>query len=116
MKHIKKGRKFHRKKGQREALLKSLGENLILRESIITTNEKAKELRGFLEKKITFAKKGGVLALRELQKYFSKKASQKLVKEISQTLMDRKGGYTRIIKIGPRAKDNVKMVKIEILK
>ncbi len=116
MKHQKKGRKLHRKKDQRRALLKGLGESLILEEKIITTEAQAKELRSFIEKKISLAKKGGVQAVRNLRKYFSENASQKLIKEIAPLMKDRAGGYTRITKIGPRKNDGASMVQIEIIK
>ena len=116
MKHQKKGRKLHREKGQRDALLKSLGENLVLNEKIITTEARAKELRSFIEKKISLAQKEGIQSVRNLKRYFSEEASQKLVKEIGPKLKDRKGGYTRITKIGPRKNDGAEMAQIEIIK
>lgn len=116
MKHLKNGRKFHRKKGVRLSLFKSLGENLILKEKIITTEPRAKELKMFIEKKISIAKKGGIAPLRNLRKYFSETASQKLIKDIAPLLKERKGGYTRIRKINPRKDDNANMAKIEIIK
>jgi large subunit ribosomal protein L17 len=115
MRHQKRGRKFHRKKDLRSAFLKNLGENLILNEKIITTEPRAKDVKVFIEKKISLAKKGGVNSLRELRKYFSENASQKLIKEIAPALKERKGGYTRIAKISPRNSDGAKMAKIEIL-
>jgi large subunit ribosomal protein L17 len=115
MRHLKKGRKFHRKRDERKAFLKSLGENLILNEKIITTEPRAKELKMFIEKKISLAKKGGLEALRSLRKYFSESASQKLIKEIAPALKERRGGYTRIVKIGSRKSDGAEMAKIEIL-
>lgn len=116
MKHQKKGRKFHRENGQRKALLKNMGESLILNEKIVTTEPRAKDLKVFIEKKISIAKKGGIQSVRELKKYFSEDASQKLIKEIAPALKDRKGGYTRITKIGPRKNDSALMAKIEIIK
>ncbi len=116
MKHQKKGRKFHRENGQRNALLKNMGESLILNEKIVTTESRAKDLRVFIEKKISIAKKGGIQSVRELRRYFSEDASQKLIKEIAPALKDRKGGYTRITKIGPRKNDSTEMVQIEIIK
>ncbi|MCD6094446.1 50S ribosomal protein L17 [bacterium] len=116
MKHLKKGRKFHRKRDQRKALLKSLGEALILKEKIITTESRAKELKRFIEKKITMAKKNSLSAHRNLRRFFSSEASRKLIKEIVPLIKNRKGGYTRIIKIAPRKRDKAEMAKIEIVK
>jgi len=116
MRHFKKGRKFHRTRDQRKAFLKILGRNLILKESIITTEARAKELKSFIEKKITKAKKQDLSAIKYLRKYFSEEVVRKLVKEIAPFLKERKGGYTRIIKIGQRESDGARMVKIEIIK
>ncbi|MCZ2845880.1 MAG: 50S ribosomal protein L17 [Candidatus Bathyarchaeota archaeon] len=116
MRHLKKGRKFHRKKGQRKAFLKILGSNLILSDSIITTDPRAKELRSFIEKKITRAKKSDLNSIRYLRRYFSGKVVEKLIKEIAPLSKKRKGGYTRIIKIGQRKSDGAKIVKIELVK
>lgn len=114
MKHLKRGRKLSRKRGERRALIKSLAESLILKERITTTEARAKELSSFIAKKITLAKKGNALpALRGLRQIFTKKAAQKLIKVIAPRYKDRGGGYTRIIKIVPRAGDGAKMVIIE---
>lgn len=116
MRHKKVGRKLHRKTDQRKALLSQLAENLILKEKIETTEAKAKELRRFVEKKITKAKKGDLTAIRLLRKNFSEKVTQKLVKEIAPKMKERNGGYTRIIKTGRRKIDDAKMAIIEIIK
>lgn len=116
MRHLKKGRKLSRKRGQRRALLKSLAENLIMKEKITTTEARAKELSSFIEKKITLTKKKEkILALRELRRVFGKIASQKLVKEIAPRFKERTGGYTRITKLVARAGDGAKMVIIEFV-
>jgi large subunit ribosomal protein L17 len=98
MKHLKKGKKFHRKTGQRKALLKGLAGNLILRDRIKTTLEKAKETKIKVEKLITVAKKQNLSALRKVKEDLSEKAANKLYYEIAPLYKDRKGGYTRIIK------------------
>ncbi|MFH0987348.1 MAG: 50S ribosomal protein L17 [Patescibacteria group bacterium] len=116
MRHQNKGRKLSRERDQRRAFLKILGSNFILKEKIITTEARAKELRGFIEKKITRAKRGDVAAVRQLRKFFPEKVTWKMIKEIAPSLKDRKGGYTRITKIGPRKNDAAEMVKIELIK
>jgi len=116
MKHQKKGRKLKRERDQRKALIKNLAENLILKERIKTTEAKAKELKKFIEKKITKAKKQDLASYRHLRRFFSEKACQKLVKEIAPLLKERSGGYTRIVKLGERRGDNAKMALIEIIK
>ena len=114
MKKRKKGRKLSRKRDQRKALLASLAESLILKEKIKTTEAKAKEVSGFVEKKITKAKAGTLVARRILTKFFSEKTVKKLVNEIGPKYKDRKGGYTRITKLGARKGDGAKMAIIEL--
>jgi len=116
MKKLKRGRKLSRKKNQRKALLKSLARALFLNEKIKTTEAKAKEVRMFAEKLITRAKKGDLASRRILAKYFSKDIVKKLVDEIGPRYKKRKGGYTRIIKLGPRKSDGAKMAIIELVK
>ena len=102
MKHLKKGRKFHRKRDQRKALLKSLAANLIIHEKIKTTLEKAKETKITVEKLITIAKKQDLVSLRNLKKKLPEKAANKLYYELAPLFANRKGGYTRIIKTSER--------------
>jgi len=116
MKKRKSGRKFHRTAGQRKALLKSLARALILKGRIETGEAKAKELSAFVEKQITKAKKGDLAVKRELLKIFSNTTVKKLIEEIAPLYKNRAGGYTRIIKKGPRASDGAKIVIIEFVK
>lgn len=116
MRHKKTGKKFHRKNGPRKALLKSLAENLVLKGKIKTTEPKAKELRVFIEKKITTAKKSDISSRRMLKKYFSDEVVKKLISEIGPSFKEKRGGYTRITKIGERKTDRTKMAIIEIIK
>jgi large subunit ribosomal protein L17 len=116
MRHFKKGRKFHRKKGQRNALFKSLLNNLILEERIETTEEKAKEIRPKIEKLITLAKKQNLASLRLLMSRLNKRATQKIYSTLAPRYQDRKGGYVRIIKgVKKRIKDRAKMALIEFV-
>ncbi len=116
MRHLKKGRKFHRKRGQRKALLKTLADNLILREKIQTTEAKAKEIKPSVEKLITVAKKQNVAALRMLLKKLSKKASYKLYHQIAPRYSNRSGGYLKIVKSARvRKTDGAKMAVIEFV-
>jgi len=116
MKKRKKGRKFSREKDQRKILLKSLAESFFLKEKIKTTEAKAKEISGFSEKLISKAKKGGLLAKRSLNKLFSNSLVKKLIEEIAPRYKERKGGYTRVIKLGQRKSDGAKMAIIELVK
>lgn len=116
MRHLKKGRKFHRKKGQRKALVKSLLNNLIIRERIETTEVKAKEIKPLAEKLITLAKKQNLAALRILLARLSKTAAQKLYYQIAPRYADRRGGCLRIIKaVKVRKNDAAKMAIIEFV-
>ncbi len=116
MRKRKCGRKLSRKRNQRKALLKALANALVLKEKIKTTEAKAKEISKFTEKFITLAKKGTLSSRRLLIRFFSKKAVKKLVDEIGPRYKERKGGYTRIIKLGPRKSDGAKMAIIELIK
>lgn len=115
MRKRKEGRKLGRERDQRRALLKSLARSLILEEKIKTTEAKAKELRPFVEKFITRAKIGDLVSRRLLSKFFSNEVVKKLVDEMGPRYKTRKGGYTRIIKLGPRKTDSAKMAIIELV-
>ena len=116
MRKLKKGRKLHRERDQRRALIKILATNLILQGRIKTTRAKAKELASFIEKQITKAKRNSLADIRQLRRYFSKEIVAKLVKEIAPRYKERSGGYTRILKVGPRDSDTSQMVIIEFVK
>ena len=117
MRKQKRGRKFSREKDQRQALLKSLIRAFILKEKIKTTEAKAKEIQPIVEKLITRSKKNNNLHSRRLlARFFSQEVVKKLIDNIGPKYQERKGGYTRIIKLGPRKKDGSKMAIIELLK
>lgn len=117
MKHLKKGKKFHRKRDQRKALLKGLAANLILKEKIKTTSVKAKEAKSKVEKLITIAKKQNIVALRRVKENLPEKAANKLYYEIAPLYKDRKGGYTRIIKTSmKKVRDASPLVILEFVK
>jgi len=115
MKKLKKGRKFGRKRNQRKALMNSLARGLFLHGKMKTTEAKAKEVSIFAEKCITKAKKGDLAANRILAGYFSKTLVKKLITEIGPKYKERKGGYTRIIKLVPRKSDGARMSIIELV-
>ncbi len=116
MRKRKKGRKLSRKLNQRKALLKSLAGALILKEKIKTTEAKAKEVARFVEKIIGLAKKGDLASRRILGRFFPPQLVKKLISEIGPRYKERRGGYTRIIKLGPRKSDGAKMAIIELVK
>ena len=116
MKHLKKNRKFGRKKGVRKALIRSLSRSLIIYKKIKTTEAKAKELRPIIEKIITKAKDNAIENQRLVfKKIPDKKIVKKIFGEIAPQYKERKGGYTRIIKLPPRKNDKAKMAIIEFV-
>ncbi|MBI2625214.1 MAG: 50S ribosomal protein L17 [Candidatus Nealsonbacteria bacterium] len=115
MKKGKKGRKLSREKDQRKALLKALISALILADRIKTTEAKAKEIRPFVEKFITRAKKGDLTSRRLLSRFFHKRVVKKLVDEIAPRYKDRRGGYARIVKLGQRRSDGARTAIIEFV-
>ncbi len=116
MRHLKKGRKFHRKKGQRKSFFKNLSNNLILKEKITTTEARAKEIKSLVEKLVTIGKKQDVSSLRALISKLSKKSAEKLYYEIAPRYKGRRGGYLRIIKsINRRKKDGGSLATIEFV-
>ncbi|MDO8424622.1 MAG: 50S ribosomal protein L17 [bacterium] len=116
MRKQKKGRKLSRKTAQRGALLRSLAASLFLREKIRTTRARAKETAGFAEKIITKAKKGDLASRRSLLRILTPKIVEKIFKEIAPRYKTRPGGYTRVIKLGPRKSNSAEMAIIELVK
>jgi len=116
MKHRKKNRKFGRAADYRKRFLWTLSSNLILKEKIETTEARAKEIRKTTERAITRAKRDTLANRRFLLKFMPVKPVNKLFKELSPRFKERKGGYTRIIKMNTRKNDSAKMVLIELIK
>src|SRR5215831_16678725 len=118
MRHLKAGRKLNRNAAHRAALMRNLACALIDHGRIITTVEKAKEARPFVEKLITLAKKGTLHARRlALQRLPDRETIKKLFSEIGPRFQDRPGGYTRIIKRHERRLgDAGKTAFLELLK
>jgi len=116
MQKRKKGRKLSRKRDQRKALLKSLANSLLLKEKIETTEAKSKEVSRFVERQISRAKIGNLTSRRLLSNFFSPPTLKKLIDEIGPRYKERKGGYTRIIKLGRRKSDGARMTIIELVK
>jgi large subunit ribosomal protein L17 len=106
MRHQRVVKKFGRSTEHRKMLMRSLVTNLILAESIKTTLPKAKEARKDADKMVTIAKKGDLAARRlAASRLTEPKAVQKLFAEIAPAMAGRNGGYTRIVKLGPRKGD-----------
>lgn len=107
------GRQLKRDKNERKALFKSLLTSLVLYERIQTTEAKAKAIKGDADKLITKARKGGLEAYRLVEPYIASIAVKKLLNIIAPRFVNRQGGYTRIIKVGRRLKDNAAQVILE---
>ena len=109
-------RKLNRSSDQRRALLRHLTTALLRCGRIETTEQKAKELRCIAEKMITFGKKGDLASRRLVMSYMMDETVVKdLFDNIAPKYVDRNGGYTRIIKVGPRRGDAAMMVLIELV-
>jgi large subunit ribosomal protein L17 len=90
--------------------------SLVAAEAIVTTEAKAKAVRPIAEKVITKAKKGGLHNHRQILALLrDQEIADKLMEEIGPRYVDRPGGYTRILKIGPRKGDNAPMARIELV-
>ena len=111
------GRKLSRKRGPRLALYKNLTVSVLRYERIRTTEAKAKEVQGRIERAITLAKRGDLSARRAVVSQFPNEplVVTKLFDEIAPKYADRTSGYTRIVKIGPRAGDNAEIVQLELV-
>ncbi len=117
MRHHNANRKFGRSKNGRAALKSSLALNLIVREKIKTTLPKAKELRPFIEKMVTRAKKNDLAGRRLIISRLDnrERETKKLFEKIAPKYSDRNGGYTRIMKLGKRKSDGSEMAIIEFV-
>ena len=116
MRHRVGGRKLQRTGSHRTALFRNMSAALIKHEQITTTVAKAKELRPYVEKLLTLAKKGG-LSNRRLahSRLLDDTQLKKLFDVLAPRYADRAGGYTRIVKTGPRASDSAQMAIIEFV-
>lgn len=116
MKHKIAGRKLGRTSSHRMAMFRNMVTSLFEHERIVTTSEKAKELRPIAEKMITLAKRGDLHARRQALSFIrSKDVVEKLFTEIKDKYAERKGGYTRILKTGIRRGDAAGMAIIELV-
>jgi large subunit ribosomal protein L17 len=116
MRHGISGRKLGRKTGHRHALLRNLAAALIKHEQITTTLPKAKELRPYVEKLVTLAKRGGLSNRRLAMSRLGDEAQlKKLFDILAERYSDRDGGYTRVLRAGVRAGDAVQMAIIEFV-
>jgi large subunit ribosomal protein L17 len=117
MRHKKTRNKLSRDAAHRKSLLMNLSKELIEHERIKTTEAKAKAVKPQIEKLITLAKRGDLHARRQALSTLSqdKFAVHKLFVEVAPRYAERPGGYTRILKLGPRRSDSTEMVFIELV-
>jgi large subunit ribosomal protein L17 len=116
MRHQVKGRKLGRSPAHRKALFRNQLSSLVKEERIKTTLEKAKELRPLAEKVVTQGKRDTLHARRQVNRLISdRELVKKLFDEIAPRYHERPGGYTRIIKLGPRKGDGAEMAYLEFV-
>ncbi|HMU27832.1 MAG TPA: 50S ribosomal protein L17 [Solirubrobacterales bacterium] len=117
MRHAKKRNKLGRDSAHRKALLSNLSKEIIEHERIKTSQAKAKAAKPEIEKLITLGKRGDLHARRQALSVLrqDKFAVHKLFEEIAPRYAERNGGYTRIVKIGPRKSDSTEMVFLELV-
>src|SRR5699024_1565750 len=115
-------RKLGRSTDTRMALLRNLTADVIIHERVETTESKAKELRTTVDKMITLGKRGDLHARRQAASFLYNKETEdgdqileKLFGDVAERYEDRQGGYTRILKLGPRRGDGANMVVIELV-
>ncbi|MFS0576144.1 50S ribosomal protein L17 [Sporosarcina sp. 179-K 3D1 HS] len=123
-------RKLGRTSSQRKAMLRDLATDLIVHERIQTTEARAKEVRSVVEKMITLGKRGDLHARRQVAQFIRRElvttadaegneqevfAIQKLFDNVAPRYAERQGGYTRILKMGPRRGDGAPVVVIELV-
>lgn len=114
MRHLKAGRKLNRTAAHRKALVRNLLKALVLHEHVRTTDAKAKELRRWADRLVTLGKKNSVHARRLAFSYLgSRKLVQRLFDELAPRFQGRAGGYTRVLKIGPRRGDAAPVSLVE---
>ena len=116
MKHNIKNKKLNKTSSHRKAMFMNMSNALIKHEQITTTLPKAKELKRFIEKIITLGKKGDLLSLRKaISVLQDNKMASKVFGVLAERYKERKGGYTRVIKLGNRFGDNAPMSVIELV-
>jgi len=112
----RKGRRFGGSSAHQKSMMANLVASLIAAEAITTTEAKAKAMRPIAEKMITKARKGGLHNHRQVVSFLrDREMVSKLFDDIGPRYADRPGGYTRILKVGPRHGDNAPMARIELV-
>lgn len=116
MRHRVAGKQLNRRPDQRKALYRGLVRDVVLNGRIQTTEAKAKEARRLIDRIITYGKKGSLHHRRlALQKVSDKDVVAKVFDELSERYAERPGGYTRVLKLGPRKGDGAPMAILELV-
>jgi large subunit ribosomal protein L17 len=114
--HRVDGRKLGRATDHRLALFRNLVTDLLKHERIITTEAKAREVKGLAEKMITLGKRGDLHARRQALRFvYDRKVVDKLFDDLGPRYADRPGGYSRMVKIGQRLGDGARMAQLELV-
>jgi large subunit ribosomal protein L17 len=110
-------RKLNRETRVRRSILSSLTKDVLTNGYVETTQERAKEVRKFVEKMITYGKKGDLVSRRKALAFLNNDndLTKKLFNELAVTYKDRNGGYTRIIKLKERIGDDALIVRLELV-
>jgi len=116
MRHNVAGKKLGRTTSHRRALYRNLVTDLLRYEKIVTTETKAKEVRGLAEKMITLGKESSLSSFRQALTFiYDKNVADKVFSELATRYAERPGGYTRIVKLGPRLGDGAPMVQLSLV-
>ena len=116
MRHRIAGRKLSRPTAHRWAMYRNLVADLVKYEKIVTTEAKAKEIRGLAEKMITLGKEGSLASRRRALAFVTdEKIVDKIFSELAPRYMERPGGYTRIVKLGRRVGDGAQLAQVEMV-
>ena len=116
MRHLKSYRKLGKESSHRRAMLRNMATSFLQHGKIYTTVPRAKELRPIVEKMITLGKKGTLHGRRQMESYlFGRDAGHYVCHTLAPRYADRKGGYTRIVKFGPRFGDGADMCNLELV-
>jgi large subunit ribosomal protein L17 len=116
MRHGKAGKKLGRTPSHRKAMFRNMVTSLLKHERIVTTEVKAKEIGRLTEKMITLGKRGDLHARRQAVAFIrSNEVVKRLFSEYAQRYASREGGYTRVLKLEPRAGDNAPMALVELV-
>lgn len=117
MAHRIAGRKLGRATDHRLALFRNLVTDLLRYEKVITTEAKAREVRGLAERVITLGKRGDLYSRRRAMGYvYDRKVVEKIFDQLGPRYARRPGGYSRMVKLGPRQGDGARMAQLELIR